>query len=42
MLNVLSFYKFIEIKDLLSIKLYLKKFLEKKKLKGILLYPWRE
>jgi len=34
MLNVLSFYKFIEIKDLLSIKLHLKKFLEKKKIKG--------
>jgi len=34
MLNVLSFYKFIEIKDLISIKLYLKKFLEKKKIKG--------
>ncbi len=34
MLNVLSFYKFIEIKDLLSKKLYLKKFLEKKKIKG--------
>ena len=34
MLNVLSFYKFIEIKDLLSKKLILKKFLEKKKIKG--------
>jgi len=34
MLNVLSFYKFIEIKDLLSFKLHLKKFLEKKKIKG--------
>ncbi|MBM3590931.1 MAG: hypothetical protein FJX30_06150, partial [Alphaproteobacteria bacterium] len=34
MLNVLSFYKFIEIKDLHKIKLFLKKFLEKKKIKG--------